>query len=162
MNKINIECYQNAYKDEVAALILSIQQDEFDIPVTLDMQPDLEEISSFYQINNGNFWVARSNNKIIGTIALLDLGNNKAALRKMFVAKEYRGKEFGAGQLLLDNLTAWATQNSFSEIFLGTTQKFVAAHRFYEKNNFIEISKKDLPPVFPVMDVDVKFYKFSI
>jgi hypothetical protein len=32
---------------------------------------------------------------------LLDIGNNKSALRKMFVAKDYRGKEFGVAQNLL-------------------------------------------------------------
>ena len=44
-------------------------------------------------------------------------------------------------------------------ILLGTTEKFLAAQRFYEKNGFTEIQKDALPPKFPVMTVDVKFYK---
>ncbi|MES2286124.1 MAG: GNAT family N-acetyltransferase [Bacteroidota bacterium] len=161
MNNITIEPYLDSYKEEIAGLILHIQKDEFEIPITLNMQPDLNDIRSFYQINNGNFWIARINENIIGTIALLDIGNDQGALRKMFVAKEYRGKEFGVGQALLNNLINWVGQKKMIEIFLGTTEKFVAAQRFYEKNGFVEIQKTELPKEFPLMGVDVKFYKFS-
>ncbi|MFI5130186.1 MAG: GNAT family N-acetyltransferase [Chitinophagales bacterium] len=162
MSAIKIESYSDSSKDEVAGFILNIQKDEFGIPITLDMQPDLSDIPKFYQLNNGNFWIAKTNNKIIGTIALLDIGNKRGALRKMFVAKEYRGKEFGVGQILLTNLINWCKNKGIAEIFLGTTEKFIAAQRFYEKNGFIEINKTDLPKGFPVMDVDVKFYRFII
>jgi N-acetylglutamate synthase-like GNAT family acetyltransferase len=49
---------------------------------------------------------------------------------------------------------------NITEIYLGTTEKFIRAQRFYENNGFIEIQKQELPKNFPVMDVDVKFYKF--
>jgi len=162
MDKINIESYLDADKDEVADLIVSIQKEEFDIPITLNMQPDLKDIPKFYQTNDGNFWVAKVGNKVIGTIALLDIGNNKGALRKMFVAKEYRGKEFGVGQALLNKLIHWAKNKKVGELFLGTTEKFLRAQRFYEKNGFIEIQKQQLPKEFPIMEVDVKFYRFSV
>jgi N-acetylglutamate synthase-like GNAT family acetyltransferase len=162
MNKIDILTYIDTYKAEVADLILNIQTNEFGIPITLDRQPDLIDIPRFYQINKGNFWVAKHDRKILGTIALLDIGNNKGALRKMFVAKEYRGKEFGAGQKLLNCLFDWARQKKITEIFLGTTEKFTRAQRFYEKNGFTEIQKYELPKEFPVMDVDVKFYKIPV
>jgi GNAT superfamily N-acetyltransferase len=162
MSELNIEVYRDLHKDEIASLILTIQKDEFGIPITLNMQPDLGEIPKYYQVDNGNFWIAKMNKKVIGTIALLDIGNNKGALRKMFVAKEYRGKEFGVGQSLLNNLIDWARQKQMVEILLGTTEKFVAAQRFYEKNGFVEIQKNDLPKEFPIMDVDVKFYSFLV
>jgi predicted N-acetyltransferase YhbS len=44
------------------------------------------------------------------------------------------------------------------EVFLGTTARFLAAHRFYEKNGFREIARQALPHSFPVMSVDTKFY----
>lgn len=154
-----LQTYSPVYKEEVANLIISIQKTEFEIPITLEQQPDLNDINSFYQINNGNFWVALVNDKVVGTIALLDIGNNQGALRKMFVAAAYRGKDFGVGQKLLDNLLEWAKQKQFKEILLGTTAKFLAAQRFYEKNGFIEIAKELLPANFPIMTVDVKFYK---
>ncbi len=161
MSEVNIEIYTDTYKDAVAHLILSIQTEEFEIPITIQQQPDLNEIPKFYQVNNGNFWIARIDDKVIGTIALLDIGNNQTALRKMFVAKDYRGKEFNVGQILLNTLLAWAKHKGITEIFLGTTEKFTRAQRFYEKNGFIEIAKQNLPKEFPVMEVDVKFYQFS-
>ena len=162
MIEASIEIYRDNYKDRVIDLILIIQNEEFGIPITREQQPDLSEIPKYYQVNNGGFWIARLNEKIIGTIALLDIGNNKGALRKMFVDKNYRGKEFGVGQKLLNSLVAWARQKGVTEIFLGTTEKFIGAQRFYEKNGFIELQKQDLPKGFPVMDVDVKFYQFSV
>jgi len=162
MSAVNIEIYTDIHKKSVIDLILSIQNDEFKIPITLELQPDLNEISKFYQINNGNFWIAKVDDKVIGTIALLDIGNNQTALRKMFVSGNYRGKEFGVGQALLHNLIDWATHKKIAEIFLGTTEKFLRAQRFYEKNGFVEIESEELPKSFPIMDVDVKFYRYSI
>ena len=162
MIEASIEIYQDNYKDRVIDLILNIQNEEFRIPITREQQPDLSEIPKYYQVNNGGFWIARIDEKIIGTIALLDIGNNKGALRKMFVDKNYRGKEFGVGQKLLNSLVAWARQKGVTDIFLGTTEKFIGAQRFYVKNGFIELQKQDLPKEFPVMDVDVKFYRLTV
>lgn len=157
-----IQPYTDQNKQQVADLIVSIQQNEFGIPITLQDQPDLNDIPHFYQSNNGNFWTASVDDNMVGTIALLDIGNQQAALRKMFVSKNHRGKSFNIGQSLLDTLLHWATNRQFKEIFLGTTAQFIAAQRFYEKNGFIEIEKKQLPLQFPVMQVDVKFYRYDI
>ena len=162
MNEVKIEVYTDIDKIRIPDLILNIQNEEFGIPITLNQQPDLNEISKFYQVSNGNFWVAKVDEKLVGTIALLDIGNNQTALRKMFVDRNYRGKEYGIGQKLLDNLIDWARSKNITEIYLGTTEKFIRAQRFYENNGFIEIQKQELPKNFPVMDVDVKFYKFFV
>jgi len=155
---VEIKIFQEALTEDVGNMILNIQRNEFDIPISLNEQPDLKDISNYYQIKNGNFWVATYNNNLIGTIALLDIGNKKGALRKMFVKSEYRGQTYKAGQQLLETLFDWAKTKKFNEILLGTTEKFLAAQRFYEKNGFVEIKKEDLPPEFPIMSVDVKFY----
>jgi GNAT superfamily N-acetyltransferase len=162
MAKINIEIYSDLYRQSVPDLILNIQQHEFGIPITLEQQKDLKDIPAFYQVNNGNFWVAIDNGMVVGTIALLDIGNGRGALRKMFVKAEYRGKEYGTGQKLLNTLLEWARHKMFTEILLGTTEKFIAAHRFYEKNKFIQIEKESLPEEFPIMPVDVRFYQYLI
>ena len=154
--------YSAVYQEEVIDLILSIQQTEFGLPITLEAQPDLENIPAFYQKDNGNFWIAVVENKVIGSIALKDIGNYRSALRKMFVHKDYRGKEYGIGHTLLNNVLEWARQKKFREILLGTTERFIAAQRFYEKNGFMVIQKQLLPKEFPVMEVDVKFYKYII
>ena len=162
MSVIRIEIFTEAHKEEVIKLILGIQVAEFGIPISLEQQPDLNRMQEFYQTNKGNFWVAKIQDEIIGTIALLDIGNNKAALRKMFVNKNYRGQEYAVGQKLLNVLIDWAKKTGTKEIYLGTTEKFIRAQHFYEKNGFIEIDKRELPKTFPVMEVDIKFYRFSV
>jgi GNAT superfamily N-acetyltransferase len=160
MPTININKYTSIYHNDVVNLVLSIQQQEFNIPITLEDQPDLQNIEVFFQYGNGNFWVATIDNKVIGTISVVDIGNQQVALRKMFVQENYRGKTFGIGQALLNTVFEWAKEKRLTGIFLGTTEKYLAAHRFYEKNGFTEIEKIDLPAAFPVMEVDNKFYTY--
>ena len=162
MSKVYIDIYTDINKKDVANLVLQIQTNEFGIPISLEKQPDLNDIPGFYQTNNGNVWIAKIDTKIVGTIALLDIGNRQGALRKMFVDKNYRGKDLNVGKTLLNTLMDWAKHKGFTEIFLGTTEKFLAAQRFYEKNGFNEIEKRKLPRTFPVMEVDVKFYRITV
>ena len=154
--------YSKQYQAQVVDLILHIQQQEYNIPITKNDQPDLFTIEDFYQTGNGNFWVAIYNDKVVGTISLLDIGNNQVALRKMFVDKEYRGAKFKTANLLLNNAIKWAREKSIKAVYLGTTPQFLAAHRFYEKNGFISIGLNDLPENFPVLQVDKKFYKYLV
>ena len=108
------------------------------------------------------FWVARSNDEVVGTVGLKDIGQGQAALRKMFVAAPFRGREFGVSGKLLEALLAHARAKGVAEIFLGTTEKFLAAHRFYEKKGFVELRKAELPAAFPIMAVDSKFYVLRV
>lgn len=146
----------------VCDLIVAIQQQEFRIPITLDAQPDLGDIQGFYQRDRGNFWVAAESDGIVGTIGLLDIGSGAGALRKMFVAADYRGREHRTAQRLLEALLAWGEERGLARIYLGTTARFLAAHRFYEKSGFREIDRSALPSAFPVMAVDSRFYRLEI
>jgi N-acetylglutamate synthase-like GNAT family acetyltransferase len=162
MKNISIEVYSEKYKLPVSELILDIQRNEFGVPITLEQQPDLNAISEFYQKGNGNFWIAIHNKEVIGTIALIDIGNQQIALRKMFVHKDYRGKESGTGQALLDKAIDWMKEKECREVFLGTVHVFIAAQKFYRRNGFEEIPKSDLPMDFPAMKLDDTFFKKRI
>jgi GNAT superfamily N-acetyltransferase len=153
--------YSEQYQQQVESLVLGVQH-EFGIPVSISDQPDLKNIPGFYQHDNGNFWIALAEGKVTGTIALMDIGNGRGALRKMFVDAAFRGKQHGTGQALLDALVEWAVAKELNELVLGTTAVFLAAHRFYEKNGFEEIAASALPDGFLRMDVDTKFYRKSL
>lgn len=149
-------------ESQIIDLIVTIQRSEFGIDITAKDQPDLSDIANFYQQGLGNFWVAVDNEQVVGTIALLDIGDHQVALRKMFVKTEFRGKEKQTAWRLFDSALIWAKEKEIESIYLGTTVKFLAAHRFYEKNGFTEIAKASLPPHFPVMAVDTKFYTLKL
>lgn len=148
--------------EAVLELIVPIQREEFAIPISAADQPDLHDIGRFYQHGAGNFWIALRNGQVVGTVALLDIGAGNGALRKMFVRSDARGATAGVAHRLLETLLAWASAQGLHTIYLGTTAKFLAAHRFYEKHGFVEIERAELPPSFPVMQVDSKFYRYSI
>lgn len=156
-----IEPYQLQHQEAVIALILGIQNQEFGIEITADQQPDLRDVEHFYQQGHGGFWVARSGDAVVGCIALKDIGDRQAALRKMFVAAAFRGRQYGTGAALLNTLLDHARTRQLRSIYLGTTAKFLAAHRFYEKHGFDEIAVSALPDSFPVMKVDTKFYRLA-
>ncbi|TDQ11699.1 GNAT family N-acetyltransferase [Pedobacter metabolipauper] len=143
-------------------LILPIQQIEFNVPVTIEDQPDLLDIEANYHQAGGNFWGAKINNELVGTIALLNTGHNAGALRKMFVKKEFRGKEYGIAQQLLETLITYCREKNINDIYLGTVDMLKAAHRFYEKNSFNHIEATDLPSYFPRMMADNKFYHLHL
>jgi putative acetyltransferase len=159
---MEITVYSREYEQSVIDLILNIQQNEFGVPVTIADQPDLLDVGNVYCRNNGNFWIATEGKKLIGTIGLIDIGNRQSALRKMFVHKDYRGKDKGTGQQLLDHVTGWCKQKGIDEIYLGTFDRLVAAQKFYLKNGFVEIEKKLLPVTFPLMPVDNMFFKLCV
>ena len=102
------------FESQVVDLIVGIQRDEFEITITAEQQPDLRTIPSYYQTGSGNFWVALAENHVVGTVSLLDIGDQQAA------------------------------------------------HRFYEKHGFSRIPKSRLPPSFPVMEVDTRFYRLLV
>jgi N-acetylglutamate synthase-like GNAT family acetyltransferase len=154
--------FRPAFDNAVVELIVGIQRGEFGIDITAEQQPDLRRIRSYYQRGDGNFWVALCDGRVVGTTALLDIGNRQCALRKMFVHAEHRGSRAGTARLLLETLLVWSRERRTRDIFLGTTPKFLAAHRFYEKNGFVEIAKSKLPPAFPIMEVDTRFYHLAL
>jgi N-acetylglutamate synthase-like GNAT family acetyltransferase len=146
----------------VLDVILSIQREEFGFAITAADQPDLADVPGFYQTGQGGFWVAEHHGQVIGTIGLKDIGAGQGALRKMFVAAPFRGGALGVAAALLSRLLAEARRNGMTEVFLGTTDRFLAAHRFYEKNGFAALPKAALPDTFPLMAVDTRFYRIGL
>ena len=159
---LKIVPYEDRFREPIIQLILGIQNGEFGVPVTLDDQPDLKNIPVFFHPGESQFWVALIGNKVVGTIAMFDFGGNQVALRKMFVAKEYRGKEHGVSQALLTHLVEYCRKKNIRDIFLGTLNILHAAHRFYEKNGFSEIPQSALPSKFPLVHIDTKFYHLHV
>jgi N-acetylglutamate synthase-like GNAT family acetyltransferase len=154
--------YEHQHLDGVRDLIVPIQRNEFGFSITYEDQWDLHDIPAFYRRGSGEFWVAVAGSEVVGSIALVDIGNAQGALRKMFVNAAYRGPQHGLARLLLERLLDHAGRHRIGEIFLGTTEKFRAAHRFYEKSGFERIDEAALPERFPRMNVDTRFYRLRL
>jgi N-acetylglutamate synthase-like GNAT family acetyltransferase len=160
--EITIRLYEHGDLQAVSDLIINIQKTEFDISISPDDQLDLTDINNYYSKGSSGFWVAVASDKIVGTIALLDITKDTAALQKMFVAVDYRGAVTGVANKLLAHLFNEAQTQGIRDIFLGTAATLSAAHRFYEKHGFIRYSKTDLPSRFPITAIDSRFYHKSV
>ena len=162
-NDFKIERLGNQSCPKIIDLILPIQQIEFNVEIDLAAQPDLLDIEKYYDGSGGAFWGAMLNGELVGTIALIaSLENQSATIRKMFVKKEFRGKELGLAQVLLETLLTYCQKNTLNKVYLGTKDILQAACRFYERNGFKQIAMADLPAYFPRMAVDNVFYHIDL
>ena len=161
MQEILVADFSDADQQGVLDVILPIQQREFGIPITEADQPDLTDIPGFYQSGTGGFWVARSNEGVVGTVGLKDIGPRQAACGNV-CRRSVSWPRARSGGKASRCLAGARSRKGAAEIFLGTTEKFLAAHRFYEKKDFSELQKAELPKAFPIMAVDSKFYVLRI
>jgi N-acetylglutamate synthase-like GNAT family acetyltransferase len=159
--KVNVVEFEERYQKQVEELVLPIQTLEFGVKITREEQPDLMDIKGTFQKGDGNFWVVLRDDKVVGTIGVVDIGNKQVALKKMFVHADARGKASGVAQGLMDTAKNWCRERGVESIILGTTSLMLAAHRFYEKNGFVEQQMEELPPNFPIVHVDTKFYRLK-
>jgi len=160
--EIIIQPLDNRYCARIIDVILPIQQIEFNIPVTLEGQSDLLDIETYYIGTGGNFWGAFSQGKLVGTIALIATGHQAGAIRKMFVKKEFRGKDLGIAQQLFTTLVEYCKGPGIADLYLGTVEVLSAAQRFYERNGFHRMEKEQLPAYFPLMPADNVFYHLHL
>jgi len=159
---IPIAPLDNRHCLQAVDLILPIQQLEFNVPITVEQQPDLLNIEDFYTRPGGGFWGAFADGQLVGTIALISIGHQAGAIRKMFVKKEFRGKEHNIAQRLMETLLQFCLQHGITDLYLGTVNIMLAAQRFYERNGFRPTEKADLPGYFPLMSADNKFYHLHL
>lgn len=128
--------YQNQVIDVVGKGLMKLEViPKSDEPL---QDEDLYQIPKVYK-GKGKFWVALRKGKVIGTIAIRDMGNNVAKLNRMFVLNNLHGT--GIGQSLLDYAIKYAKQQNFKEIILNTHPLMKRAHHFYRKNGFKKVSE---------------------
>ena len=153
---MKIETYSGKFDDEIITLILSIQNDEAKIGLSLQEQPDLLDIHRCYQQSGGEFWIALSDGVVIGTIGLMLKKDHCAVMKKFFVKKAFRSKKIGLA--LYNELLKYAISKDVHNIILDTPAVAHASHRFYEKAGFYRISTAELPVPYVYPDRDSILY----
>ncbi len=157
---LKIEPYSGKWDSEIISLILSIQNDEAKIGLSLQEQPDLLDIHGSYQQTGGEFWIALSDDKVVGTIGLMLKDNHCAVLKKFFVKKEFRSQKVGLA--LYRELLKFAGNAWIQQIILDTPSVALASHRFYEKAGFCRIRAEELPIPYSYPDRDSILYMLNL
>lgn len=157
---IEIREFDITEQNSIREFVLNIQNNEFNLGFDEQEQTDLIDTKNFYE--NGCFFIAKFKNEIVGTIGLQRLDKKNAVLRKLFVEKEFRGKEFNIALLLFEKLIEFVNKEQIKTIWLDTPSVATASHRFYERNGFIQTDKLNLPFGYIFPDKNSKIYKLTI
>src|SRR3989344_5297868 len=117
MESVQIIEFQPQYTQAVKDLARRVLQDVGIKPDTVDlyMESDLEAIAGIYK-DRQRFWVALDGSWLVGTIAIAEIDQTTARLRRMFVSPRFQGK--GVGQRLFDTALRFTQENGYTKIIL--------------------------------------------
>ncbi len=157
---MEIICYEDRYKAEVIDLILSIQNQEAKINLSIDEQPDLNNITDAYLNADGIFLLAVDRGSVVGTIGLMKSDKSWCVLKKFFVRADYRSKKIGLA--LYETLLKFAQSKGYHHIILDTPSVATKSHSFYERAGFRQIEKSDLPIQYHYPDRHSLLYRLDL
>ena len=164
-HEIIITPFEAAYQKKIEDLVLTVQNEEFNLGITAQDQPDLPNLKAFYQDRGGEFWIAvdATQDDVLGCIGFEYLEVGAAALRKMFLKKDVRGnKTLKLAQKMYDTFLALASRKEIKVICLDTPLVAHAAHRFYERNGWKLAPIEELPASYKLPKIDPKLIKFYL
>ena len=87
--------------------------------------------------NGGQVFFALENQKVIGTVAMINSSDDRFELAKMTVQEDFRGK--GIANMLMDQCLDFAKQKNAKEIFLISNDSLTIARNLYDKYGFKEV-----------------------
>ncbi|MBS1494246.1 MAG: GNAT family N-acetyltransferase [Bacteroidetes bacterium] len=99
----------------------------------------LTEFFKNYNPDKERMWICEHNNKIIGSLLLMDRGNDTAQLRYYILEPEYRG--IGLGRKLMDFFMEFLKEKNYRQCYLWTTNELKSAAALYIKYGF-ELSEE--------------------
>lgn len=120
-----------------AGIVLQMHGILYSKELNFDMRAESHVAKDLSRLNNdtrSNLWMATIDNKVVGTIGIIERENNKAQLHWFLLYPEYRGH--GIGKKLLVTVIDWCKEQKFSEIFLSTANSQLAARKLYKEYGF--------------------------
>ncbi len=93
-----------------------------------------------YYASGGSFWVAKTDNKIVGMVGLRFLGNGMAKVNALRVHPEYRKR--GVAKKLMGMLEKYCEECDIKEIVLGVNKKTVSAIKLYGSLEYVKYDER--------------------
>jgi GNAT superfamily N-acetyltransferase len=100
----------------------------------------LAEFIERFDPHADRLWVASTNGRVIGSIAIVKQPGQDAQLRWFFVAPEQRGH--GLGTVLLTKAIEFCKEHHYPRVILWTTSDLKAAHHMYVTAGFRKTLQK--------------------
>lgn len=136
-------------------LILAHADARSTTPGVEHMRADAARLPGVYAPPSGGLWVARADDETVGCVALRDLGNEAAEVKRMFVDAGWRGR--GVGRELLTALVAGARARGYRTLRLGTLDDMEVAQQLYRSLGFLPIGRYR-----PDELVDTRFFELAL
>lgn len=142
--EIIIRSATNADCRRVQKLVFGILR-EYDLPLdTGATDLDIFDIEAHYLKRGGIFEILEDEDgNLLGTVGLYPLDADTIELRKMYFAKNLRGRGFG--KKMLEKMIEKAAELGFSKIYLETATVLREAVALYEKYGFKPTAEKHTP-----------------
>lgn len=115
---------------------------EFGFTYIKKLDYDLDDPGAYYLTPGGMFFVLKDQEKIIGTIGIINKGKGIAEFKRLYIDMAYRGKKLGS--LLVDTAIAFCRDNNFHKIEFETNKIFTVAHTLYQKRGFTIVEEDTL------------------
>ena len=124
----------------VRDLILSILKKEYPFDQLAYKDTDINDISGTYSGRGNTFFVAETNDMVVGTVGVKSDTAESALLRRFFVKEACRKQ--GLGTMLLKEAIAFCKSQHYKEIIFRATDRMSDAMKLCGKMGFEE--KEDL------------------
>ena len=139
--------FRSATNDDcgnVQGLVFGILREYGLEPAPDGIDRDIADIEAHYVDRGGLFeCLEDSSGKLVGTVGLYPYDEKRIELRKMYFAKEIRGR--GLGKQTLKRMVDSARSLGYEQLVLETASVLVEAIGLYKKFGFTEASEKHTP-----------------
>jgi GNAT superfamily N-acetyltransferase len=123
--------------------ILYEREDGFDTSFDGYVIEGLNQFVKQYDPEKDHLWVALRGDRPVGSIAIVNAGQDEAQLRWFLVEPEVR--DLGVGRLLMETAMAFCVQKGYRIVFLWTLSHLEAARSLYERFGFSLTETKTHP-----------------
>lgn len=121
--------YEKKYENELMKFILDICVKEFGI--------DEYEQALINHVKDNEFiktWLVVENKQIVATICYSERSNEIAEIKKLYIKESHRRN--GLGKILVDKAVEHIKKCNYKSIYVGTSDHFKNAIKFYKKYGF--------------------------
>lgn len=150
---IHIRPYEDQNKAQVTALFTAVnlqiaptgQRVEFERYIERSLIEEMSQISEYYDLRGGGFWVAFSGRSLVGMFGVEKLKNTVFELRRMYVDADFRRQ--GIARMLLEDAEEKSRALGATYLVLSTSELQKPAISLYQHAGYdlVKEEKADKP-----------------
>jgi len=96
--------------------------------------PDIENILTYYNNDRATMYIAKINNEIVGTGAIIKINNDTVKFERISVKEDFRRRKIGED--ILKYLEQLSISLKFKKVILETSNNWDGAIMFYLYNDY--------------------------